>query len=389
MVPVKCSKRNLNYLFKCNGRSAEVWNLCVQLDREYQKKHGKPINKTELQKQTKNCVALHAKGIQHVAHRYLLARDSMWASIKAKHENSHKVKLPYRRKKYFTTGWDSQSIKVDYDKGIIKLSKPKTEINGNMRVLKPIKCYSKLIPQGIVEIELVWKGKLYLAIKYKEQIKYPQIKSNNSAAIDLGEIHSITSIDNNGHAIIITGRQMRSFKRFRNKQQAELRGRMSKCTKYSNQWWKYNKAMEKLRHKTNYKLNDALHKTTRHYVNYCLSNDISKVYYGDLDSLTRDTKKRMGNKVGQKIGEWEYGELMKILGYKLSRHGVELLKVKEYYTSQKCPNCKSLNKPSGRNYQCSCGYTQHRDIVGAINILNDNDGQNVTKYSNLKYLQID
>lgn len=36
--------------------------------------------------------------------------------------------------------------------------------------------------------------------------------------------------------------------------------------------------------------------------------------------------------------------------------------------------------------KCNC--TQHRDIVGAINILNDNGGFNLTKYNNLKYLQI-
>ena len=389
IIPVNCSKRDLSYLFKCNKWSAEVWNLCVKLDKEHQEIYGKQINQSQLQKYTKKCVPFHAKGIHHVVHKYLFARDSMWKSRKAKHENSHKVELPYKHKKYFTTGWDCQAVYIDYDKGIIKLSKPKTEINGKIKVLKPIKCYSKSIPPNIVEVELIWRGKLCLAVKYKERGEYKQINSSNSAAIDLGEIHAITSIDNNGNAVIITGRQMRSFKRFRNKQQAELRSKMSKCTKYSNQWLKYNKAMEKLKYKTDNKTNDSLHKITKHYVDYCIMNDISKVYYGDLDSLTRDTKKRMGKKLGQKINQWEYGELMRLLEPKLSKYGIELVKVKEYYTSQKCPNCKSLNKPKGRNYECNCGYTQHRDVVGAINILNDNDNKNIKYYGNLKYLQID
>ena len=391
IIPVNCSKRDLNYLYKCNRWSAEVWNLCVKLDNEHQEKYGEQINLSQLQKQTKKCVPFHAKGIHHVVHKYLGARDAMWRSIKAEHENSRKVKLPYKHKKYFTTGWDCQATRVDYDKGIIKLSKPKTEINGKMKVLKPIKCYSKSIPFNVVEVELIWRGKLCLAVKYKEKAEYLQIKSNNSAAIDLGEIHAITSIDNNGNAIIITGRQMRSFKRFRNKQQAELRSKMSKCTKYSNQWWKYNKAMEKLKYKTDNKTNDALHKITKHYADYCIMNDISKVYYGDLDSLARDCKENQkgGRKVRQKLAQWEYGELIRLLEPKLSNHGIEIIKVKEYYTSKKCPNCKSLNKPKGRNYECGCGYRQHRDIVGAINILNDNDGRDVKYYNNKKYLQID
>ena len=388
---MNCSQKDLNYLFKCNKLSAEVWNLCIKLDKEHQDKYGEQINQSQLQKQTKSCTSLHSKNIHHVVHKYLFARDAMWRSRKAKHENSHKVKLPYKHKKYFTSGWDYQAIKIDYEKGMIKLSKPKTKINGKMKVLKPVKCYAKSIPENIVEIELVWRGRLYFAVKYKEKAEYLQIQSDNSAAIDLGEIHTITSIDNNGNAIIITGRQMRSFKRFRNKEQAKLRGKMSKCIKYSNQWHKYNKAMEKLKYKTDNKTNDALHKITKYYEEYCVINNIKTVYYGDLDSLTRDSKK---NNIGhtftrQKINQWEYGELIKLLEPKLSRYGIKLIKVKEYYTSQTCPNCKTRNKPKGRNYECECGYVQHRDIVGAINILNDNDGRNVKYYKNKRYLQID
>lgn len=374
---------------RCNKLSAEVWNLCVEIDQKHREIHDKSINQSNLQKLTKGCVPLHSKNIQHVVHKYLFARDSAWESIRAKHENSHKVKLPYRYKKYFTTGWDYQAIKVDYDKGIIKLSKPKKKIDDKMKVLKPVKCYSKNIPQNIVEVELIWNGRFSLAIKYKEQAEYLQINSNNSAAIDLGEIHTITSVDNNGNAIIITGRQMRSYKRFRNKQQAELRSKMSKCTKYSNQWYKYNKAMQKLKYKTDRKINDALHKITRIYEEYCILNNIKTVYYGDLDSATRDTKGKINKHVGQKLQQFEHGELIRLLEPKLSKYGVELIKVKEYYTSQKCPNCGELNKPNGRNYVCkSCNYTQHRDIVGAINILNDNDDRDVKYYIDLKYLQI-
>lgn len=391
MIPVKCSKKDLNYLFKCNRLSADIWNLCVKLDKEHFKIHGKYINQSELQRQTKGCVSLHSKNIQHVVHKYLFARDAMFKSIKAKHENSHKVKLPYKNKKYFTSGWDYQTIKIDYDKGIIKLPKGRVEINGKMRVLKPVKCYSKSIPQNIVEIELVWRGRLILAVKYKEIAEYLQIESNNSAAIDLGEIHAITSIDNNGNAIIITGRQMRSYKRFRNKQQAELRSKMAKCTKHSNQWWKYQKAVDKLKYKTDNKSNDALHKITKHYEEYCITNSIKTVYYGDLDSLTRNSKKNKkgGRKVRQKLAQWEYGELIRLLEPKLSKYGVELIKVKEYYTSQRCPSCGSLNKPIGRDYTCGCGYVQHRDIVGAMNILRVNSGCKVEYYNSKKYLQID
>ena len=67
---------------------------------------------------------------------------------------------------------------------------------------------------------------------------------------------------------------------------------------------------------------------------------------------------------------------------------IELIKVKEYYTSKKCPVCGVLNTPKGRNYICDCGYSIHRDVNGAINILNDNSNFKIHKYNTLKYLQI-
>jgi putative transposase len=110
------------------------------------------------------------------------------------------------------------------------------------------------------------------------------------------------------------------------------------------------------------------------------------VYYGDLDSCTRGVD--LNSNVNQKLSQWNYGEIIRQLENKLDRHGISMIKVKEYNTSKKCPVCEKHNKPRGRNYECSCGYKMHRDINGAINILNDNSEFKLTKYNNLKYLRI-
>ncbi|MFC8686005.1 RNA-guided endonuclease TnpB family protein [Brevibacillus porteri] len=158
---------------------------------------------------------------------------------------------------------------------------------------------------------------------------------------------------------------------------------MSKCRKGSKQYWKYRKAMKKLSVKFDRKINDCVHKITKCYLDYCIENQISIVYYGDLDGATRGTKqKSKGNSyIRQKLGQWNYGQIMIHLTNKLSRYGIRLVKVKEYYTSTKCPICRSLNKPTKRSYECVCGYKQHRDIVGAINILNDNHGANLSRFT--------
>ncbi|MEM4995038.1 transposase [Priestia sp. SB1] len=387
-VPVKCSKGDYTYLSNCNKLSAQVWNKIIELEKEFRNTNdGKWIGRSHLQKELKGFVHLHAKGIQHIIGKYLHSRDGALASKKAGQSN---VRFPYRNKNYFTTGWTYQEAKIKDNK--IMLSKPKTKekIDGKVRRQKPVVCYIKDIPKNIVQVELIYRNKLYLSIKYKEQSEYFQVESNNAASIDLGEIHSITSIDTCGNALIITGRKMRAIKQLRNKHQAKLYRRLSKTTKGSKQYWKYRRAMQKLSVKYDRQINDAIHKTSKLFLDYCLENNISIVYYGDLDSATRLTKKKRvaNNYIRQKLTQWNFGSIIESLSNKLSRHGVELIKVNERYSSQKCPSCKSLKKPKNRTYSCKCGYVQHRDIVGAINILNDNHETELTHYESKKYLRI-
>jgi len=359
----------------------------MEIEKSYRENNGgKWIQRGELQKILKGCVQLHAKGIQHVINKYLTAREAILEAKKAGRED---VVFPYRHKNYFVTGWTYQDIKVKDNK--IMLSKPQLSLpNGGYKRFKPVVCYSKNIPNNIVQIELIYKNKLYLSIKYKEQSEHLQISSDNAASIDLGEIHSITSIDTCGNAVIITGRKMRAIKQLRNKHQAELYRRLGKTTKGSKQYWKYRRAMQKLSVKYERQIRDTVHKTSKLFLDYCLENQVSTVYHGDLDSATRSTKKNnvANSSVRQKLSQWNYGQLMRQVENKLNRHGIKLVEVSEYYTSQKCPSCKELNKPKKREYCCSCGYEQHRDIVGAINILNDNHKTELTHYTSKKYLRI-
>jgi len=373
-----------------NKLSAEIWNQCVKLDKEYQETHGqKQMPFKDLQTAIKGYNNLHSKGIGIVFLKYYNARSSMWKSIKAKHKNSNKVKLPYKEKKYFNTGWDYQAIQYDYTKNIIMLSKPKLGKGYFGKRQTPVKCYVKNIPDNIVEIELLYRKGLKLAIKYKEPDIENVILSNNAASIDLGEIHAITSIDTRGNSIIITGRKIRSIKRLRDKELGKLRSKQSKCIKESLQYKKYSRAMYSLKYKTDHQILDAVHKITNLYLDYCLTNKISLIYYGDVDSATRNTKNRIKSHNGEKLNEWNHGQIIKLLTNKLSRYNIQTIKVPEYYTSQACPACGLLNKPTNRNYICECGYIQHRDILGAINILNFNHGTGLTHYKSKTYLRIE
>jgi putative transposase len=85
---------------------------------------------------------------------------------------------------------------------------------------------------------------------------------------------------------------------------------------------------------------------------------------------------------------WRFGLIMLKLEYKLFQYDIKLIKINEAYSSQTCPNCGKCKKPTSRNYECKCGYKQHRDIVGAINILNFNTDCKLQRYAKKEYLQI-
>ena len=127
---------------------------------------------------------------------------------------------------------------------------------------------------------------------------------------------------------------------------------------------------------------------TKKYVSWCEDRGIRQIYYGDLDGVTRNSKDRLRKSTNQKLNMWRFGQIENKLNYKLFNIGTSMIKINEAYTSQKCPACGKLNKTSTRNYGCKCGYSQHRDIVGAINILNNNSDYNIQRYVIKEYLQI-
>ena len=132
---------------QCNKYSAIIWNNCVKADQEYYKENKKYLTQSQLQFMMKKSVhIILANSINIVIIKYITARNAMWNSIKIKHENSKKVKLPYKEKKYFNTGWTYQNIKINKEEKYLTLAKPVlADSEGVLRKQKPLKCNVKSI----------------------------------------------------------------------------------------------------------------------------------------------------------------------------------------------------------------------------------------------------
>lgn len=52
------------------------------------------------------------------------------------------------------------------------------------------------------------------------------------------------------------------------------------------------------------------------------------------------------------MGQWAFGELRRMLEYKLKRRGIKLIPDEETGTSGTCPECAEYTKQTGRIYKC-------------------------------------
>ncbi|ALS22087.1 RNA-guided endonuclease InsQ/TnpB family protein [Paenibacillus naphthalenovorans] len=388
---INCNEYDLKRLEICNKESAHIWNLCIKENKMNFEKNKELLSKGDLQSFVKkiDVSTICAFNKTFVSRRVF---EAYKAISKARKSGRKDLYYPYKDKKFFPTEWDSYRMHFNYADNIIYLATARyigndgKPHNGKQIVLK----FKTPIPHNIKTLKLVYEhGHYYACISYLIEVKEKKPFFSNKASIDLGEIHAITSVDNNRNQLIITGRKIRSIKQFRNKRQAELRSKMDRCKKGSRQYNKYRIAYAKIKSKCRKQLDYHIHKLTRMYTNWAIEKGISVVYCGDVTGIEYGTNAKGNSFTRQKINQWEYGKIMRLLEYKLRLEGIQFEKVDESYSSQICPCCGFKNKPKNRNYRCdNCEEEFHRDIVGAWNILSNNCKLDFTPSNYTKYLRI-
>ena len=103
-------------------------------------------------------------------------------------------------------------------------------------------------------------------------------------------------------------------------------------------------------------------------------NKVSQLIVGDVKHIRDDNSK--GKKLNKMIHNyWSFDLIFKKIKNKCQEFGIDLVRETEEYTSQTCPICSIRNKNNKKDriFLCDfCGYINHRDIVGARNILTKN-----------------
>lgn len=291
---------------------------------------------------------LHSQSAQATIQAFYSSLKS-WRRRRKTDPNAHP---PRRRKKYFKVVWKSSAIRIK--EGELVLS--------NGRGNAPLKI--KWVFQLPKMIEIGWNGFEYeLRAIYK--VEKSETLGDGVAAVDLGEIHPFAIFDGE-KSVIYNGRYLRSVRRYQNKLKGKLDQKLSMLRKGSRRRERLKRSKYKQLSRLQNQSKDILHKLSRHAISTLYKKGVHTLVIGDVRDIRRNLD--YGKKINQKLHQWTFGQSRWQLSYKWERLGGEAALQNEAYTSQDCPVCGERNKAKGRVYRCSCGFSFHRDGVGAINI---------------------
>jgi putative transposase len=303
------------------------------------------------------------------------------ATFRVNRRNGLPAKAPHHHKNYrplsFTRGYGWQVT----DDHRLRLSLGR----GRAPILVPIPLVTDpatgvpVLPGAWGEIRLCWdidarSWTLHIAVPTTAP---PPLDPDKIVAIDEGIINPLTlaayAPDSTTAApvidvTVINGREARAIKRRRNKTIGALARQQSRSVNGSRRHKRLARARKAVNASAKAELRDFNHQVTRKAATYIAAHDTGRIIVGDVRGIEQRTRarQRANRSTRQQLSQWERGTHETLLAHKT---GAPVIHIDESYSTQTCPACLTRNRPNGRNYRCRCGFTCHRDVVGAINIL--------------------
>jgi putative transposase len=215
--------------------------------------------------------------------------------------------------------------------------------------------------------------KTYMKVEvvYEQNDTISLLDKSRYASIDLGLNNLVTMVTNFSEPIIYNGKQIKALNRYFNKAIAKYRSLLE-----TNNGKKSSNRIERICASRNNRIDDLMHKISRHIVNTLEQNNVGTLVCGRnkgwKDSIN------LGQRTNQNFVQIPHKSLISMLRYKCEMAGIRFIENEESYTS-KCdalalePVCKHesyMGKRVHRGlFQSSTGRTLNADVNGALNIL--------------------
>ena len=281
---------------------------------------------------------------------------SFFNALKAKNSKPRLPKYLDKTKGRFVVTYTNQAIsKTELKKGYIVLSKTNIRIKTKVHDVQQV----RIVPQNNV---------IVVEVLYKVDCKINNNNVKKYCGVDFGLNNLMSCGFSDARPMLINGRPLKSINWHYNKKKAELQS-LLKNKHTSNR-------ITNLTIKRNNKVNDYLHKSSRLFINYLVSNDITDVVIG----YNKEWKQgiNIGRVNNQNFVNIPYYKLLNMLTYKCELLGIMVHITEESYTS-KCSflDNEEICKHEGYKgkrikrglYKSSDGRLINADVNGALNIL--------------------
>lgn len=215
-------------------------------------------------------------------------------------------------------------------------------------------------------------GKWYISIQTESEVSTPVHPSASMVGLDAGVAKLATLSDGT------VFEPVNSFQK-NQKTLARLQRQLSRKVKFSNNWQKQKRKIQRLHSRIANIRRDYLHKvTTTVSKNHAMIviedlkvSNMSKSAAGTVSQPGRNVRAKSG--LNRSILDQGWYEMRRQLAYKQLWRGGQVLAVPPAYTSQRCACCGHTakeNRLSQSKFRCQvCGYTANADVNGARNIL--------------------
>lgn len=215
-------------------------------------------------------------------------------------------------------------------------------------------------------------GKWYISIQTESEVSTPVHPSASMIGLDAGVAKLATLSDGT------VFEPVNSFQK-NQKKLARLQRQLSRKVKFSNNWQKQKRKIQRLHSRIANIRRDYLHKvTTAVSKNHAMIviedlkvSNMSKSAAGTVSQPGRNVRAKSG--LNRSILDQGWYEMRRQLEYKQLWSGGQVLAVPPAYTSQRCACCGHTakeNRLSQSKFRCQvCGYTANADVNGARNIL--------------------
>ena len=215
-------------------------------------------------------------------------------------------------------------------------------------------------------------GKWYASIQTEREVEQPVHPAKTIVGIDVGIARFATLSDGT------VFEPVHSFK-LQHARLARYQRALSRKVTFSHNWRKAKARVTKLHRTVGNIRRDYLHKASttisHNHAMVCIEDlqvrNMSRSAAGSTEKPGRHVRAKSG--LNKAILDQGWFEFRRQLDYKMAWQGGWLIAVPPQNTSRTCPCCGHVsaeNRQTQARFECvECGFEEHADVVGAINVL--------------------